>query len=354
MMETNILKFERPEMLYLLLLIPVIIAAFMIANYLKKRSLKRFAEPQMLRLLMPLQSATRPWIKILIFIFGYTSLIVALANPQTGSRMEEVKREGIDIFIALDVSNSMLAEDIAPNRLERSKQAVNRLIDKLTGDRIGIIVFAGKAYIQLPVTTDYAAARLFLSTINTDIVPSQGTAIADAIQMALSSFDVSERNKAIIIISDGEDHEVDAVKAAQQAAEAGVFVYTIGMGLADGAPIPVYNQFGKQTGFRKDNNNNTIITKLNESLMQQIAAAGNGTYVRASNIRSGLETIFNEINSIAKSEIDAKIFTDYENRFQLFIGIAIFLLLAENLLAWRKSKWESKINLFEKKQIKNE
>ncbi|MDO8896180.1 MAG: VWA domain-containing protein [Bacteroidales bacterium] len=353
-METNILKFERPEMLYLLLIIPVIIAAFMVSSYFKNKSLKRFAEPQMLRLLMPLQSATRPWIKLFILIFAYISLIVAIANPQTGSRMEEVKREGIDIFIALDVSNSMLAEDIAPNRLERSKQAVNRLIDKLTGDRIGIIVFAGKAYVQLPITTDYAAARLFLSTINTDIVPTQGTAIAEAIQMALSSLDVSERNKAIIIISDGEDHEEDAVKAAKQASDAGVYVYTIGMGLADGAPIPIYNKFGKQTGFRKDKNNNTIITRLNEGLMQQIAAAGNGTYVRASNIRSGLETIFNEINSIAKSEIDAKVFTDYENRFQLFLGFVIILLLAESLLAWRKSKWESKINLFEKKQIKNE
>lgn len=353
-METNILKFERPEMLYLLLLIPIIIAAYMLSDYFRKRSLKRFAEPQMLRFLMPLQSVTRPWMKLLVFIFAYTALTVAIANPQTGSRMEEVKREGIDIFIALDVSNSMLAEDILPNRLERSKQAINRLIDKLTGDRIGIIVFAGKSYIQLPVTTDYSAARLFLSTINTDIVPSQGTAIAEAIQMAVSSFDVSERNKAIIIISDGEDHEEDAVNAAKQAAETGIFVYTIGMGLADGTPIPIYNQFGKQTGFRKDNNNNTIITKLNESLMQQIAAAGMGTYVRASNIRSGLETIFNEINSIEKSEIEAKVFTDYENRFQLFLGFAIFMLIIESLLSWRKSKWESKINLFEKKQIKNE
>lgn len=353
-METNILKFERPEYFYLLLIIPVILLLFITALYLQKKSMRSFAELHLFKILMPLQSTTRPWLKIILILFSFASLVIALANPQTGSRMEEVKREGIDLFLALDVSNSMMAEDILPNRLERSKQAINRLVDKLTGDRVGIIVFAGKAYIQLPLTTDYAAARLFLSTINTNIVSSQGTAIGDAIQLAVNSFDKTERNKAIIIISDGEDHEADAVTSAQEANKLGIKVYTIGMGLEDGSPIPIYNTYGKQTGFRKDNSNNTIVTKLNESLLQQIAAAGEGAYVRANNTRSGLETIFNEINKIAKSEIEAKVYTDYENRFQIFIGIAILLLLLELLLALRKSKWESKINLFEKKSISHE
>lgn len=353
-MEPTIFKFERPEAFFLLLFIFIIIALYFAARYFKTQSMKQFAEIPLFSTLMPLQSVTRHWVKLLIVLIGFSSLVIAIANPQTGSRLEEVKREGIDIFIALDVSNSMKAEDILPNRLERSKLAINRLIDKLTGDRIGIIVFAGKSYIQLPITTDYAAARLFLSTINTEIVPSQGTAIGEAIQMAVNSFDSNGRNKAIIIISDGEDHEENAITDAKKAAESGINVYTIGMGLADGAPIPIYNAYGKQTGFRKDKNNNTVVTKLNEPLLQQIASAGNGTYVRANNARSGLETIFNEINKITKSEIDAKVFTDYESRFQLFIAIAIAFLIFESLLAWRKSKWESKVNLFERKKMNHE
>jgi|APMed6443717190_1056831.scaffolds.fasta_scaffold35655_2 Ca-activated chloride channel homolog len=349
-METSILKFERPEAFYLLLVVPVLFILFFVARYLRKKSMKNFAELQLFKVLLPLESFTRPWLKIILIQIAFILLIIAIANPQTGSKLEEVKREGIDVFIALDVSNSMLAEDILPNRLERSRQAINRLIDKLTGDRVGIIVFAGKAYIQLPLTTDYNAARMFVSTINTNMVPSQGTAIGEAIQLALNSFDKElERNKAIIIISDGEDHEENAISMAEQAKSVGVTVYTIGMGLADGAPIPVYNEYGKRTGFRKDKNQNTVVTRLNESLLQQVSAAGNGAYVRANNTRSGLETIFNEINKIAKSEIEAKVFTDYENKFQLFIAFTILLLLIEIFISMKKSSWESKINLFEKK-----
>lgn len=348
------IRFERPEALYLLLLIPLLILIFALSVHFRKRTMKRFAALPMFQILTPLYSITRHWIKFILVLSAYAMIIIAIANPQTGARMEEVKREGIDLFIAIDVSNSMLAEDIQPGRLERSKQAMSRLVDKLSGDRIGIIVFAGKAYIQLPLTTDYAAARLFISTINTNMVPVQGTAIGEAIQMAVNSFDVPDRNKAVIVISDGEDHEEGALNTAKEASDKGIRIYTIGMGLAEGAPIPVYNSYGKQVGFRKDRNNNTVITRLNEPLLQQIAATGNGTYVRASNSRSGLETIMNEINTIAKSEIDAKVFTDYDNQFQLFVGIALAILLLELLLAWRKSHWETKINLFERKSVENE
>lgn len=350
-METSILKFERPEALYLLLLIPAFLVLFLFSRYLRKKAMKRFADLHLFKVLMPLESFTRPWLKFILSQAALILLIIAIANPQTGSKLEEVKREGIDLFIALDVSNSMLAEDILPNRLERSRQAINRLLDKLSGDRVGIIVFAGKAYIQLPLTTDYNAARMFVSTLNTNMVPSQGTAIGEAIELALNSFDANlERNKAIIVISDGEDHEENAIKQAGEAALKGVTVYTIGMGLTEGVPIPIYNDYGKQTGFRKDKNQNTVVTRLNENLLQQVAAAGNGAYVRANNTRSGLETILNEINKIAKSEIEARIFTDYENKFQIFIALAIALLVIEILVSMKKSVWESKVNLFEKKE----
>lgn len=347
-MENEILRFERPGFLYALILIPVMIAVYLFILYLQKKSLQRFADHEFMKVLMPLKSIGRPWIKFILLLLAFSTLIFGLANLQSGARMEEVKREGIDIFIAIDVSNSMMAEDIAPNRLERSKQAITRLLDKMEGDRIGIIVFAGKAYIQLPITTDYAAARLFLSTINTEIVPSQGTAIGDAIEIAMKSFDQNDRNKAIVIISDGEDHEENASDLAAEAAKAGINVFTIGMGLAEGAPIPMYNEYGKKTGFRKDRQGNTVVTRLNESMLQKIAQAGNGSYVRANNTRSGLETIFNEINKLEKSEIDSKIFTDYENRFQWFIGLTIIFLLAELLITARKRNWELKINLWKK------
>jgi Ca-activated chloride channel family protein len=347
-MENEILRFERPVFLYAMLLIPLLILAYFFVLHLQKKSMLRFADQEFVKALVPLKSIGRQWIKLILFMFAIGAVILSLANLQSGARMEEVKREGIDIFIAIDVSNSMMAEDIAPNRLERSKQAISRLIDKLEGDRIGIIVFAGKAYIQLPITTDYAAARLFLSTINTEIVPSQGTAIGEAIEIAMKSFDQNNRNKAIVIISDGEDHEENAADLAKEASKAGINVFTIGMGLAEGAPIPILNEYGKKTGFRKDRNGNTVVTKLNEDMLQKIAQSGNGSYVRANNTRSGLETIFSEINKLEKSEIDSKIFTDYEDRFQWFILLAILFLVVELFTTARKRNWESKINLWKK------
>ena len=241
------------------------------------------------------------------------------------------------MFIAIDVSNSMNAEDIVPSRMERSKQSINKLISDLKGDRIGIIVFADKAFVQLPITTDYSAAKLFLSTVNTDLVASQGTAIAEAINLALKSFPEDPHSQAIVIISDGEDHENNAaVEAAQEAAKRGVRIYTIGMGLADGAPIPEYNQYGHQVGYRKDKQGNTIITKLNEPMLQQIAAAGNGLYVRASNSNVGLEKIYDDIEKLDKAEIESMVFTDYDDQFQWFVGAAIVLLLIEILISSSK------------------
>ena len=346
----NVLRFEHPEYLYGLIIIPLLILIYIAFRIGQKRRFERFAQIGMREQLVPTYSTRRANFKFVIFLFVIACSILALANLQSGSKMEEVKREGIDLYIAVDVSNSMNAEDIVPSRLERSKQAINKLISEMKGDRIGVIVFADKAFVQLPITTDYSAAKMFLSTINTSLVASQGTAIAEAINLAVKSFSDEEHSKAIVIISDGEDHENDAaVKAAQEAAKQGIRIYTIGMGLPDGAPIPQYNQYGHQTGYRKDKNGNTIITKLNEAMLQQIAAAGNGIYVRASNSNVGLEKIYDDIEKLDKSEIEAKVFTDYEDQFQWFVGVAIVLLLIEMLISSGKKGWEKRFNIFEKK-----
>ena len=277
---------------------------------------------------MPEYSNGKLILKFILVLFSYTFLVIAIAGPQTGSRLEEVKRKGIDLMIALDVSNSMLAEDIKPDRLERSKQAISRLIDKLEGDRIGIVVFAGKAYMQLPITSDYGAAKMFLSTINTDIITIQGTVIADAIEMASSSFGESKRNKAIAIITDGEDHEGNVLEQAEVAAKKGIRIYTIGMGSPDGAPIPIYSG-NIRTGYKKDREGTTIISRLDETLLQRIASVGNGIYVRANNSETGLQKIFEEINKMEKSEIENRQFSDYENRFQYFLALCLIFLVLE-------------------------
>ncbi len=349
-MENDILRFEHPEYLYWLFIIPILIAIYVSVRIINKRQFKKFANDKFMELLTPLVSQARSNLKFVLFILVIVLGIFAVANLQTGSKMEESKREGIDLMFCIDVSNSMNAEDIVPNRLERSKQAINNIINKLKGDRIGIIVFAGNAYVQLPITTDYAAAKLFLSTINTDLIPSQGTEIGTAINLAINSFGNSESNKAIIIISDGEDHENGgAVKAAQEAAKLGIKLYTIGMGLEDGAPIPIYNQYGKRTGYKKDNEGKVVITKLDDNMLRQIAEIGDGIYRRANNSNVGLDEIIDNINKAEKSEIESKVFTDYEDQFQWFLGAAIILLIINIMTSSSKKEWESKFNFFDPK-----
>ena len=274
------------------------------------------------------------------------SLIVAMADPQTGSRLEKVKRKGIDLMICLDVSNSMMAQDIKPNRLERAKQSIVRLIDNLEGDRLGIIVFAGKAYTQLPITTDYAAARMFTSSINTSIVPTQGTAIAEALEVASNGFGESKHNKAIVVITDGEDHEGNVFEKAEEAYKKNITIYTIGMGLPEGTPIPVYSG-NVQTGYKKDHDGQTIMSKLDETLLQRLASIGKGMYVRATTSETGLSKIFDDISKIEKSEIEEKQFSDYEDRFQYFVAIALFLLILDLFVFERKTKWMGRFKPFD-------
>ena len=341
------LRYDNIEYLYLLILIPIIIAAILLYSKWQKKSIKQFGDTLLVSELMHSHSTLRKKIKNLVMVLSIILLIIGMSNPQIGTKMEEVKREGVDLMIAIDLSYSMMAEDIKPNRLERAKQAISRLIDKLEGDRIGLVVFAGEAYIQLPITTDYSAAKLFLSTVNTSIIPTQGTKIGNAIDLCVKSFDnENAQSKAIIIITDGETHDEEAIESAKKAQEQGIYIHTLGMGLSKGGPIPIYNKYGNTTEYRKDREGNTIITKLNEQLLQQIAQEGMGTYVRANNSKSGLSLLFNEINKMEKKEIGTMVFTDYKDRFQIFLAISLILLLFDLLLLQRKTKWNSKINLY--------
>lgn len=341
------LRYEHIEYLNFLFGIPVIILAILLYSKWKRNALALFGDSKLVTELMHSFSKGRTQIKNILTVLIFILLIIGIANPQVGTKMEEVKREGVDLMIAIDLSNSMMAEDIKPNRLERAKQAISRLIDKLEGDRIGLIVFAGEAYVQLPITTDYSAAKLFLSTVNTNIVPTQGTEIAKAIDLSVESFDMENaQNKAIIIITDGESHDEKAIESAEKANELGIFVHTLGMGLSKGGPIPIYNKYGNRTGYRKDKEGNTVVSKLNENLLMQIANTGKGTYVRANNSKAGLSSLFAEINKMEKKEIGTMIFTEYKDRFQLFIGLALLLLITDLILLGRKNKWSNRINFY--------
>ena len=312
----------------------------------RKKALEKFGDMKLLANLMPNVSLSRYKWKFSLAMVAMFSLIIGIANPQIGSELETVKRKGVEVIIALDVSNSMMAEDINPNRLTRAKRAISKLIDELTGNNIGLIVFAGEAYVQLPVTSDYASAKMFLATINTDIVNAQGTAIGSAIELAEASFTKeNDKNKALIIITDGENHEDDAIKLAEEVQKKGIFVNTIGLGSLKGTPIPIVDRLGRKD-YRRDNEGKVVMTKLNEDLLVKIAAAGGGEYVHAGNSNFGLNSIISSINGMDKQEFESKVFSDYEDRFQYFIGFAILLLLIEMILLERKNKFTKGINIF--------
>jgi Ca-activated chloride channel family protein len=339
-------RFEHINYLNALLLIPIFSAFFILFIIWKKRAVRNFGEWEVIFQLMPLVSAKKLVLKFVVLMMAYGCIIISLANPQIGSKLEKVQRKGADLVVALDVSNSMLSQDIRPDRLTRAVQGISKLIDRLEGDRIGIVVFAGKAYVQLPITTDYAAAKMFLSTISTQMVPSQGTAISDAVELSMKSFNEDERSKAIIIITDGEDHEGNVMEAAKQAAEKGIKIFTIGMGSPDGSPIPLFDQFGRQTGYKTDRSGQVIVSKLDETILQQLASAGNGIYVRATSGQDGLGKILEEINALEKKDIETKTFSEYEGRFQYFIALSLLFLILELLIPERKSRWTDKIKLF--------
>lgn len=343
-------RFENRDYLWALLLIPVMVLFYILIVKAKKKQLQKLGDYELVKSMIPNVSNDKKTWKFILYILGFTALIVAIANLQTGSKMQEVKREGGDIMVCLDVSNSMLAEDLSPNRIDRAKQALEKFIDKLEGDRIGLIVFAGDAYVQLPITADYSAAKLFLASIGPGIVPVQGTNISAAIEKSVESFGADiGKNKSIIIITDGEDHEEGAIKAAEDAQQKGVSISTIGIGSTTGVPIPLIKD-GMKSGYRKDKEGNTVVTKLNESLLMDIASAGKGAYVKANNTEVGLTAIMNKLKEMEKKQIESKMYTDYDDQFIWFIYIATFFFLVEFFINERKSEWWRKLNLFEKKE----
>ncbi|MCG6914421.1 VWA domain-containing protein [bacterium BMS3Abin03] len=337
-------RFAHPEYLHALYLLPVLVALVWLLHRNKKRLLEKFAEKKLHSVIVSSYSNIKSYFKFGILLLVLACLIFAAANPQVGTKLQEVKQTGIDVFILLDVSLSMTAEDIKPNRLEKAKYQISNLIQKLHGDRIGLIIFSGQAYVQFPLTTDYSAANLFLNAVDVNSIPTPGTAIASAIRLADDSFDSSSTEKVIITITDGEDHEGDVMDAVNDAVSRGIKIYTIGLGSTGGVPIPIYNNRGEMVGFKKDSQGNTVLTKLNEESLKQIAATGHGAYFRGNNYEDYLDKIYNDLSKIKKSEFGVKKVTDYEDRFYYFLIPAIILLILELFITEKKSPLYRMIN----------
>ncbi|MDR1756766.1 MAG: VWA domain-containing protein [Culturomica sp.] len=338
-------RFAHPEILYLLVVLPLLIVFYIIMVARKKKAIAAFGDPALLAPLMPLLSFRRGAWKFVLVLFALLFVIAGAAGPQFGSKLQQVKKQGVELMIVLDVSNSMLAQDIKPSRLEKAKLAISRMIEKLSNDKVGLIVFAGDAYVQLPITTDYSSARLFLSGIDTEVVPVQGTAIGAAIDLAASSFTPqTETSKAIIVITDGENHQDDAVSAAKSAREKGIYVHTIGMGLEQGAPIPLQGAPGQ---FRKDGQGNVVVSRLDETTLRSIAKAGEGMYVRASNTDVGLNTLLDEVNKMEKSLLEERVYSDYAEKYYYFFLAGLFFIFLEFLILGRKNRRLMKIRIFQ-------
>lgn len=339
-------QLEEKIWFWFLLVIPVMALLFVILQIWKNRAQNKFADKKLLNKLSPDKSLFKSILKFFVWSLAIAFLIFGLVNPKIGTKLETVKRQGVDIVFAIDVSKSMLAEDIAPNRLEKSKQLVTQIINNLASDRIGIIAYAGKAFPQLPITTDYASAKMFLQSMNTDMLSSQGTAIDEAIQLARTYYDDEEQtNRVLIIISDGEDHNDIAVDVAEAAAEEGIKIFTIGVGELKGGPIPIKRN-GIVLNYKKDNNGETVITKLNEETLIEIAEEGNGEYINGRNTNQVVETIGDILNKMDKKEFEAKEFAEYKDQFQWFLGFAIFFLFIDIFLLERKTAWLKRLNLF--------
>ncbi len=341
----QLFRFANPDFLYLMLLLPAIVLLYIINSLRKKRALKRLGDMNLVKGLVPELSRLRPVLKFILLLTAIAMSIIMIARPQFGSRIADVKKQGVEVIIALDVSNSMLAEDIQPDRLTRAKQAISRLVDNLDNDKIGLIVFAGDAYIQIPLTTDYISAKMFLSAINPNIVPKQGTAIGSAIALGIRSFSPGEgKSKAMIIITDGENHEDDPVKEAEEAAKQGIIIHTIGIGSTAGVPIPVINNGRKD--YLKDENGSTVISKLDEDILKKIALSTNGNYVRASNSNIGLDEIYSDITKMKKQDLESTMYTEYNDQFQIFAALALFMLVADFIIMERKNRRLANIRLF--------
>jgi Ca-activated chloride channel family protein len=339
-------RFEHPEYLYALAAIPLLVFFFFLTRMFRRQSIRRFGDSELVQQLMPDFSDFRQSLKFVLLLLGLTFLIVGWSNPQWGTKKERVKRRSVDVFIALDISQSMLAQDITPSRLERAKRFTQNLIEGLRGERIGSIIFAGNAYIQTPLTTDYAYATLLSRSANPDQAPTQGTAIADAIDLAEQSFEEENKNhKALVIITDGENHDEEALQRAGEARDNGLLIFTVGVGTAEGSFIPI--RVGGREDYKRDRNGQPVRTSLNEDLLRELAQTGGGAYF---NLDSGSKAVVNalqeRIDGIEKREFEQRVFNEYESYFQYFIALALLFFLLEFLLPYRRSKYFADRDIF--------
>lgn len=336
-------KFANPEYLYLLALVPVLVVLHIVSNIRRHRKMTEYGDEELLSRLMPDVSSVRPNVRFWLLFSAYTLCCFLLARPQFGSKQETVTRRGIETVIALDISNSMLADDVAPNRLEKSKRIISNLVDQFKDDKVGLIVFAGDAFVQLPITNDFISAKVFLNTISPGLITRQGTDIKQAIELASRSFTPNEGvGKAIIVITDGENHEGGAVEAAQAAAEKGYMVYVLGVGLPSGSPIP-----GDRKGeFRKDKDGNVVVTRLNEEMCRNIAAAGKGVYFYVDNSNAAEKALRKEMDKLAKADIETTVYTEYDEQFAIIAWMILIVLLVEILVCDSRNPRLKKFNLF--------
>lgn len=342
----EIFRFANPHILWLLLVVLLLVGLYVFGRHLSRRALGRFGNVRILRQLMPGVSEGKLRFKFLLEMLALVCLILAAARPQFGSKLETVKKEGIEVMVCLDISNSMLAEDIAPNRLEKSKRMLSRLLDQMQNDQVGLIVFAGDAFTQLPITNDFVSAKMFLSTIDPKMVSIQGTAIGSAINLAVRSFTPSETSsKAIVVITDGENHEDDATGAAKAALDKGIHTHVIGVGETTGALVP--DESGRPGSYRKDREGNPITTRLDEQMAREIAASGQGVYAHADNSNSAITAVMDALSQLQTSELESHVYADYDDKFHWFVWIALILLLVDAFVLDRENALLSKIKLFE-------
>ncbi|MBR1632640.1 MAG: VWA domain-containing protein [Bacteroidales bacterium] len=327
------LIFASSNYLWLLLLVPLMPLLYALVRHFRRRRMLRLGDEALVQALMPSYSYSKGWARLVLFDLAFMFFVIGLARPQIGAKLSERETKGAEIIVCLDVSNSMLATDYSPNRLERAKLAISRIVDKLQDDRIGLVIFAGTSFVQLPVTTDYISAKMFLNNISTSSVPVQGTAIGDAITTAARSFSIqSEKSRAIVVITDGENHEDDAVQAAKAAAETGIRIYTVGVGSAEGQPIPMDGEL------LKDKDGNIVVTRLDEKILQEIASAGNGAYVHAGNEEFGLNPIIDDLRRLEAEQLKSVVFEEYDEQYMYFFAMALALLVLEQLIGSRKAK----------------
>lgn len=335
------IRLENPQFLYLWILIPLFYLLHYFYIRAKRKKLKQFAEVKTQQIIIPDLSIGKQYFKFTLWNLALFFLILALANPQKGTSIEKKERTGTDLMVCLDVSNSMLAEDLKPNRISRAKQSLTQLVNQLEGDRIGIVVFAGTSFVHLPITSDYTAAKTFIDVIDTKLIETQGTSIAESLEKAFSAFenqDETKRSRSIILISDGEDNEEGALDATKEIAKEGVVVNTIGLGQTEGTPIPIFDKYGRSE-YKKDGNGNIVLTKLNESLLKEIAKEGNGVYIRANNTSIGLDNILARINKMEKNEYEAVAYKNYDSKFYIFALISLFFLVLEWVVFERRNKY---------------